>query len=107
MLKRLWNVAHPAASGGADPALAVAALLDALSLPEQKLRALAYLDLARLAADPEHFSQAAMARLASYGDRPGDDAQLATAVRDLGRRLQQKEPPAAPPAATAREGATP
>ena len=107
VLKRLWNVAHPAASGGADPALAVAALLDALSLPEQKLRALAYLDLARLAADPEHFSQAAMARLASYGDRPGDDAQLATAVRDLGRRPQQKEPPAAPPAATAREGATP
>jgi hypothetical protein len=104
LLRRLWALAHPATPGGADGGLAAAALVDALSLPEPKLRALAYLDLSRLAADPAHFSPAAVARLASYGDRPGDDAQLATAVRDLGRRLQQKEPPAATSAAG--EGAT-
>lgn len=106
VLRRLWDTAHPATPDGGDPALAVAALIDTLSLPEQKLRALAYLDLARLAADPEHFSPAAIARLASYGDQPGDDVQLATAVRDLGRRLQQKQPGPSPTAA-AREGATP
>lgn len=106
VLKKLWGVAHAEPVGSADPMLAVAALIDALALPEPKLRALAYLDLARLSADPEHFTPAAAARLASYGDRPGDDAQLATAVRDLGRRLQRKEP--APAATTgAREGATP
>lgn len=106
VLKRLWDAAHPATPGGGDPALAVAALIDALSLPEQKLRALAYLDLAHLAADPAHFPPAAVARLASYGDQPGDDAQLATAVRDLGRRLQQKQP-GSPAAAATAEGATP
>lgn len=104
VLRKLWSVAHAEPAGSADPTLAVAALIDTLSLPEQKLRALAYLDLARMAADPEHFSPAAIARLATYGDRPGDDAQLATAVRDLGRRLQQKDhAPVATPAA--REGA--
>ena len=107
VLRRLWGIAHPATPGGGDAALAVAALIDTLSLPEQKLRALAYLDLAKLGADPEHFSPAAIARLASYGDQPGDDAQLATAVRDLGRRLQQTKPSGPPPAATAKEGATP
>ena len=89
VLQALWSVAHPPSPGSGDPALAVKALLDALSLPEQKLRALAYLDLAALASDPEHFTPATIVRLASYGDQPGDDAQLAPAVRDLGRRLQQ------------------
>ena len=107
VLRRLWGVAHSAPTGGGDATVAVAALIDTLSLPEQKLRALAYLDLARIAADPEHFSQAAIARLASYGDQPGDDAQLATAVRDLGRRLQQTNRPGPSPAATATEGARP
>lgn len=106
VLRKLWRVAHAAPPGSADPALAVSALIETLSLPEQKLRALAYLDLARIGADPEHFTPAAMARLASYGDQPGDDAQLATAVRDLGRRLQQNErTPVATPAT--REGAKP
>jgi hypothetical protein len=98
LLKRLWNVAHPAAPGDADPATAVSALIDALVLPEQKLRALAYLDLARLATDPEHFSPAAIARLASYGDQPGDDAQLASAVRELGQRLERSPRTAVPTA---------
>ena len=105
VLRKLWGVAHAEPAGSADPTIAVAALIDTLSLPEQKLRALAYLDLARMSADPEHFTPAAIARLASYGDRPGDDAQLATAVRDLGRRgLLLLQAPAATPAG---KGATP
>ena len=99
VLQELWSVAHPAAPGSGDPALAVKALIDALSLPEQKLRALAYLDLAALASDPEHFTPDTIARLSSYGDRAGDDVQLAPAVRDLGHRLQQRG--AAAPAPTA------
>jgi hypothetical protein len=98
LLKRLWTIAHAAAPGDVDPAAAVSALIDALSLPEQKLRALAYLDLARLATDPEHFSTAAIARLTSYGDRPGDDAQLASAVHELGERLQRGASTSAPTA---------
>jgi hypothetical protein len=94
VLQALWSVAQPASGGSGDPAVAVDALIDALALPEQKLRALAYRDLAALASDPEHFSPAARARLASYGDQPGDDAQLAPAVRDVGWRLQQSGPPA-------------
>ena len=86
--------------------IAVTALIDTLSLPEQKLRALAYLDLARLAADPQHFPPPAIVRLASYGDQPGDDPQLASAVRDLGRRLQQKDRGAVATPGT-RGGATP
>jgi len=95
VLQALWSVAHPASGTSGDPSLAVKALIDALSLPEQKLRALAYLDLAALASDPEHFTPVATTRLASYGDQPGDDAQLAPAVRDVGRRLQQSGPAAA------------
>ena len=98
VLRKLWSVSHPDAPAAGDPALAVAALIDALSLPEQKLRAFAYLDLAALASDSEHFTPSARARLATYGDQPGDDAQLAPAVRDLGRRLQQHADPAGPPA---------
>lgn len=105
VLKRLWNVAHPPPGAAPDPAVAVVALSDALTLPEQKLRALAYLDLARLAADPEHFTPAAIARLVSYGSAPGDDPQLATPVNDLGRRLQHGGQ--ARPATPAQEGVRP
>jgi hypothetical protein len=87
-------VAHPAPGGTPDGAAAVAALLAALSLPEPKLRALAFLDLSGLAVDREHFAQATVARLASYGDQPGDDPQLASAVRDLGRKLAAPAPTA-------------
>lgn len=102
LLKRLWSVAHPPMGSTPDPALAVGALIDALVLPEQKLRALAYLDLARLASDPEHFSPAAIARLVRYGKGPADDPQLAIAVNDLGRRLQGD--PAAAGATPAKKG---
>lgn len=105
LLKRLWSVAHPPPGTAPDPAIAVAALIQALSLPEQKLRALAYLDLARLASDPEHFSPADVARLVRYGSAPGDDGQLAGAVNDLGRRLQQDG--RTRPPTTAAEGAKP
>jgi hypothetical protein len=86
VLRRLWAVAHPA-SGEPDPGAAVAALIATLELPETKLRALAYLDLARLSSDAAHFTPADVERLSRYGERPGDDAQLAQAVRDLGTRL--------------------
>lgn len=88
VLRELWRAAHPGAEPP-DPALTIAALIDALALPEAKLRALAFLDLSSLAADPAHFTPAAVTRLATYGNRPGDDAQLATAVQGLGRRLER------------------
>lgn len=87
VLRRLWAVAHPAGGNPEDPTAAVAALIDALDLPEAKLRALAYLDLARLATDPEHFAPHDVQKLASYGNDAGDDAQLAQAVRDLATRI--------------------
>lgn len=91
VLRRLWTVAHPSAGQAAGAAAGddhgVTALIDALSLPQPKLRALAFLDLSKLAAAREHFTAAAVERLANYGDRPGDDAELAPAVRDLGRKL--------------------
>lgn len=88
VLRALWRVAHPAAGAAPDVPAAAAALIDALSLPEQKLRALAFLDLSTLAEDPAHVGTLAASRLLRYGDQPGDDAQLAPAVRDLGRKLQ-------------------
>lgn len=87
VLRRLWTIAHPPAGGAAGDDHGVAALVDALSLPQPKLRALAFLDLSKLAAAREHFTAAAVERLATYGDRPGDDTELAPAVRDLGRKL--------------------
>lgn len=89
VLRHLWSVAHPPAEGAPPDGdgHGVATLIDALSVREPKLRALAFLDLSQLATSREHFSAAQVARLASYGDQPGDDAQLAPAVRDLGRKL--------------------
>lgn len=87
VLRRLWAVAHPPAKERQDGDHGTAALIDALSLPNKKVRALAFLDLSALAASPEHFTRAQASRLATYGDQPGDDAELATAVRDLGKKL--------------------
>lgn len=99
VLRDLWQVAHPEPGATPDVAAAANALIDALALPEQKLRALAFLDLSTLAEDPAHFTPLAVSRLLRYGDGPDDDAQLAPAVRDLGRKV------AARAAAEARAGA--
>lgn len=111
VLRRLWGIAHPDVAGE-KPArddhgggALIGALIDALSLREPKLRALAFLDLAQLAASREHFGPTQVARLASYGDRPGDDAQLAPAVRDLGRKLGGSA--TVEPLRTTEKGATP
>jgi hypothetical protein len=87
VLRRLWAVAHPPAGEAENADHGAAALIDALSLREKKLRALAFLDLSALAASPEHFTKAQASRLVTYGDQPGDDAELAPAVRDLGKKL--------------------
>jgi hypothetical protein len=91
VLVELWGVAHPAAGATPDLAAATGALVAALSLPEAKLRALAFLDLATLADDPSHFSPLAASRLLRYGDGPEDDAQLKDAVRGLGRKIAASE----------------
>jgi len=87
VLRRLWAVAHPPAPEAKDGDHGTAALIDALSLSNKKLRALAFLDLSALAASPEHFSKVQTSRLATYGDQPDDDAELAPAVRELGKKL--------------------
>ena len=87
VLVELWGVAHPPAGATPDVAAASNALVAALALPEAKLRALAFLDLASLAEDPSHFTPLAVSRLLRYGDGPDDDAQLKDAVRELGRKI--------------------
>jgi hypothetical protein len=103
VLVALWKVAHAAPGAAPDVPAAVAALVDALSLPEQKIRALAFLDLSTLGDDPSHFPPVAVTRLLRYGDAPGDDAQLAPAVRDLAKRIAARQ---AAPGAAASTGAT-
>jgi len=91
VLRALWKVAHPEPGTTPDVAAAANALIDALALPEQKLRALAFLDLSTLAEDPGHFTPLAVSRLLRYGDGPDDDARLAQPVRDLGRKIAARE----------------
>jgi hypothetical protein len=86
-LRDLWAALHPPGGGEPDPSRVAEALVAALAQPQRKLRALAFLDLAALAADPQHLTQATVERLRRYGDGPGDDPQLAPAVRALGDRL--------------------
>lgn len=100
VLRALWRAAHPEGGGAPDASAAVDALVRALAQPQRKLRALAYLDLARLASDPAHFPQATVDRLRSYGDAPGDDPELAQAVRALGDKLGRRAVAASEPAAT-------
>lgn len=87
VLRDLFAAVHPTAGAEPDVGRAADALVRALSLPERKLRALALLDVAALAAEPDHFTPAQAERLARYGDAPGDDPQLAPQVRDIGNRI--------------------
>ncbi len=101
VLRDLWRAAHPEGGGAPDESAAVDALVRALAQPQRKLRALAYLDLARLANDPAHFPAAAVERLRRYGDVPGDDPELAQAVRALGEKLGRRTLAEGEPAASA------
>jgi len=101
VLRELWAAVHPEPGAEPDVAAAAKALLAALTLSEQKLRALAFLDLSTLANDPQHLPPLITERLLGYGGQPEDDAQMAPAVRDLGRRLTSRGTAGnAPPAAT-------
>lgn len=101
VLVALWNAAHPPPGTQPDVAGAASALVGALSLPEEKVRALAFLDLSTLAEDPRHFPPVAVSRLLRYGDEKGDDARLASAVRELAKRIAAGQAaPAGPRAAT-------
>jgi len=96
VLRELWIAMHPPSGGEPDATRAAGALVAALSQPQRKIRALAFLDLARLADDPQHLSPADLERLRQYGDRPGDDAELAPAVRALAEKVGPA-PPATQP----------
>ncbi|MEW6268950.1 MAG: hypothetical protein AB1689_06585 [Thermodesulfobacteriota bacterium] len=97
VLRDLFAAVHPAEGREPDVRRAVSALVRALSLPERKLRAVAVLDVAALATEPDHFTAAEVERLAGYGEAPGDDPQLAPQVREIGRLLAERQagrPPA-------------